>query len=65
MIIAKVLSDRDDDTFYTIDVDSRGMFSCTCPHCTYRHVVCKHIAKTKAVLLDGAKISEVFLAESF
>jgi Fanconi anemia group M protein len=28
---------------YTVSVDEADVWSCTCPHYTYRHTICKHI----------------------
>jgi hypothetical protein len=36
------------DTVYTVMVDDDGVWSCTCPHYTYRRLVCKHIVMVQA-----------------
>jgi hypothetical protein len=35
---------------YTVSVDDGGMWSCTCPHYTYRHTICKHIVMVQTEL---------------
>jgi ERCC4-related helicase len=35
---------------YTVSVDDGGVWSCTCPHYTYRHIICKHIVRVQTEL---------------
>jgi Fanconi anemia group M protein len=35
---------------YTVSVDDGGVWSCTCPHYTYRHTICKHIVMVQTEL---------------
>jgi Fanconi anemia group M protein len=35
---------------YTVSVDDAGVWSCTCPHYTYRHTICKHIVMVQTEL---------------
>jgi len=35
---------------YTVTLSDDGTWSCTCPHYTYRHTVCKHILKVRGEL---------------
>jgi len=35
---------------YTVSVDDGGLWSCTCPHYTYRHTICKHIVMVQTEL---------------
>jgi ERCC4-related helicase/biotin operon repressor len=35
---------------YTVSVDGGGVWSCTCPHYTYRHTICKHIVMVQTEL---------------
>jgi ERCC4-related helicase len=35
---------------YTVSVDDGGVWSCTCPHYTYRHTICKHIVVVQTEL---------------
>jgi len=35
---------------YTVSVDDSGLWSCTCPHYTYRHTICKHIVMVQTEL---------------
>jgi len=62
-LIAKVLSDSDDETFYSISLVKKQYF-CTCPHNQYRKKTCKHILKVKEALV-GQKIAGVFLINDF
>jgi Fanconi anemia group M protein len=39
------------DVEYTVSVDDGGVWSCTCPHYTYRHTICKHIVMVQTELL--------------
>ena len=63
-LIAKVMSDRDDDVFYSVSVVNNGggfLWFCSCPHNVYRNKKCKHIDRTKEAL-SGVPIEGVFLA---
>jgi hypothetical protein len=42
-IVAIVGSTTDDDKFYQITQGPKGILSCSCPHNSFRHVICKHI----------------------
>jgi ERCC4-related helicase/DNA-binding transcriptional ArsR family regulator len=35
---------------YTVSVDDGGVWSCTCPHYTFRHTICKHIVMVQTEL---------------
>jgi hypothetical protein len=35
---------------YTVSVDDGGVWSCTCPHYTYRHTICKYIVMVQTEL---------------
>jgi len=35
---------------YTVSVDDGGVWSCTCPHYTYRHTICKHVVMVQTEL---------------
>jgi ERCC4-related helicase len=35
---------------YVVSVDDGGVWSCTCPHYTYRHTICKHIVMVQTEL---------------
>jgi len=37
---------------YTVTLSDEGSWSCTCPHYTYRHTVCKHILKVREEALE-------------
>jgi hypothetical protein len=42
---------------YIVSVDDGGVWSCTCPHYTYRHTICKHIVmvQTKLSAYNGPR----------
>lgn len=63
-LIAKVMSDRDDDVFYSVELVHNGdkrVWACSCPHNVYRGRVCKHIDRAKRAIA-GEKVEGVFLA---
>jgi replicative superfamily II helicase len=35
-----------------VTLSDEGSWSCTCPHYTYRHTVCKHILKVREGVLE-------------
>jgi hypothetical protein len=64
MVVATVLSDSDDETFYRVSIRSGSKkFQCECPHHAYRKVQCKHIKRVKTAL-KGKEINGVFLTNS-
>ncbi len=68
MVVATVLSDKDDELFYSVEIygaskregGSGEKWSCNCPHFTYRRKVCKHILKVKQAF-KGTITEGVFL----
>ena len=62
-LIAKVASDRDDDTFYSVSKTDNGDI-CNCPHFVYRHKRCKHIERTR-LALKGYDVSGVLLVRDY
>jgi uncharacterized Zn finger protein len=66
-LIAKVISDRDDDVFYDVSIiqsKNGNDWECTCPHNTYRHKKCKHIDKVKSAV-NGESVPGVFLVTEY
>ena len=60
-LIAKVISDREDDTFYSVS-KVNGQYLCTCPHFRFRNKRCKHIERTR-LALKGYEVAGVFMAD--
>jgi len=46
----RVPSQSEPGVEYMVTLSDEGSWSCTCPHYTYRHTVCKHILKVREEL---------------
>lgn len=50
MVIAKVISSKDDELFYTVEKQNKKWL-CSCPAFVFRKAQCKHIKATKDSLV--------------